>query len=1809
MRFRSKITACMQIFLHVIFLYINSFVFSFQAQADPHPPTPSQTAASSSTTAKEDDAGKNLANVLSSTGSMLSQDNKTDALLSSAINGGSSYATNQVQSWLQQFGTAKVNIGLDNDLSLESASLDMLLPLFDDKKQNLIFSQLGGRRDDDRNIVNVGLGYRYFADKWMWGVNAFYDRQISDNTHQRLGLGGELGWDYFKLSANGYQRLSGWKDSKDHRDYEERVANGYDVRAEGYLPAYPQLGAQLIWEQYYGDDVALFGDDDDDRQRDPYALTAGINYTPVPLFSVGLNQKMGKGDHNDTQIDLAVNWMIGSPLSAQLDADEVKNRRTLLGSRLDLVNRNNTIVLEYRKKELISLKVPEKVTGVESETLPINVSVKSKYPVDHITWQDDNLVQNGGNITEKDGAWTVTLPHYQQNGAEKNMYVVSATAYDTQGNKSDTSHMTVAVSGFDIANVTTTTSASSATLPADGVSTTQVTVTVTSGSGEKITGLADSLSAQLIRSTQGQKLSDSPAQEKISAFKEQTTGVYVSTFTAGTIPGAVMVQPLYHQTTKLNSTTITLTAVSDTAHFASLDASTTSALANGQDAISLTAHVVDAMNNPVQGAAVRWSSENGDAVLSAATGTTDAQGNAVASLTSSKVINTTVSAQLENGESIQSNALQFTADTSSAQIIQINADKKIALANNQDTITVSAMVTDASQHPLANQQVNWAIDAASSSTHLADKQSTTDENGIATVTLKSAKSGQGIVSASTGTSDALQTDTLTFLPDAATATLSGVTASKTSARANGQDPVTFTVKVVDANNNPLKGIPVNWATSSPQASLSAATTNTNAQGEATVELTSTVVENTTVTATAGNQSQTSPTVNFIADSATASVESLNVDKTQAVANQNDRITLTAHVVDANTHPVSGSAIQWNIEQGQGTLSATQNSTNAQGDATVTLISSAQGKVVVSALAATGGAVNSPDLTFIADTATAGVTNVTVDKTTAVANGTDRITYTATVTDAKGNPVKDQDVNWAASPATAKVSVATSKTDASGTTSVTVTSLKSGNVNVTAQAGTGPAWNAPVTIFTGDLATAQIENIQASKLTALANGTDSITFTGTITDANSNPLEGVTAEWTVSPTTGVLSAPSSTSNNSGKASVSLTSSRVQSYTVTAKVNGAEESSQAVSFTVDEGTATLYALTADKTNNIAAGRDTVTLTATLQDATGHPIPNAAVAWSSDNSTGSFSDTSTTTDDAGNAVVTFSGTLAQLTTVTASSLNNSQKTVQLTIVPDMLSAKPVTITAPGYDYDAIADGQDVITLIATVKDDYGNPVNQGDVDWRMEPTGSYHLSAGTQPTDAEGKSTVTIASDNVATGKAIATFNGVSLASATMRFIADTATEQISQLTASKTTDIVAGKDIITLQATVIDASSNPVSNATVHWGSDNTSGTFQPADSSTTDSGGLTNVSYTATKAGTTVVGAGINHSQQTVTLNIIGNAETAALSNIKADKTKAVADGTEVVTWSVMVKDANNNILPGIAINWSSDDPDLTLAANSSVTNAQGIASITGHTLKARDAVVTATAPATGKTLSASKVTFVGDAKTASLLSLTVDKSVALANGADSVTYTVNVEDINHNKVPDANIAWQTTMNHLSAATTKTNTSGVATVKLSGNEVGTVTVTATINASTLQEKSVKFINTIVDTWYVTTASSSYSSAAIKGYPDLGFITSSPTTGPTNLDWAPSGYSAVSTPVTLVNDAGQQYQVNLKGYRTSDCSQRPLNAAVGCSSSSGYRAKFAWEQSDNPDIPPGHYTGLIHFYGKDWHTSWAFEYRLTMDLTVN
>ncbi len=63
----------------------------------------------------------------------------------------------------------------------------------------------------------------------------------------------------------------------------------------------------------------------------------------------------------------------------ELDPNEVAARRSLAGSRYDLVDRNNNIVLEYRKKELVRLTLTYPVTGKSGEVKSLVSSLQTKY--------------------------------------------------------------------------------------------------------------------------------------------------------------------------------------------------------------------------------------------------------------------------------------------------------------------------------------------------------------------------------------------------------------------------------------------------------------------------------------------------------------------------------------------------------------------------------------------------------------------------------------------------------------------------------------------------------------------------------------------------------------------------------------------------------------------------------------------------------------------------------------------------------------------------------------------------------------------------------------------------------------------------------------------------------------------------------------------------------------------------------------------------------------------------------------------------------------------------------------------------------------------------------------------------------------------------------------------------------------------------------------------------------------------------------------------------------------------------------------
>ncbi|WNN54811.1 inverse autotransporter beta domain-containing protein (plasmid) [Hafnia alvei] len=144
----------------------------------------------------------------------------------------------QVNDWLNQYGNAKVSLGTHQNLSG-----DILVPVYE-TDQNLVFSQVGARTNQDRNTVNLGFGYRQYLNDWMFGVST-PSMTMTTRKKTSVSVWAHEAWtDYLKLAANGYIRQTNWHQSKldDMEDYDERPANGFDLRAKRVFAVMAKLG-------------------------------------------------------------------------------------------------------------------------------------------------------------------------------------------------------------------------------------------------------------------------------------------------------------------------------------------------------------------------------------------------------------------------------------------------------------------------------------------------------------------------------------------------------------------------------------------------------------------------------------------------------------------------------------------------------------------------------------------------------------------------------------------------------------------------------------------------------------------------------------------------------------------------------------------------------------------------------------------------------------------------------------------------------------------------------------------------------------------------------------------------------------------------------------------------------------------------------------------------------------------------------------------------------------------------------------------------------------------------------------------------------------------------------------------------------------------------------------------------------------------------------------------------------------------------------------------------------------------------------
>lgn len=564
-----------------------------------------------------------------------------DVAMSQARSAAVSGSSAAVSQWLNRFGTAQVQLGVDDHFSLNESALDLLVPLYDNGA-DVLFVQAGGRHHDGRTTLNAGSGVRLFRGTWMYGTNVFLDNDITGH-NRRVGIGAEAWTDYLKLSANSYFAMTGWHQSRDFEDYNERPADGFDIAANAWLPAYPQLGGTMKYEQYQGDHVGLLGKDT--LQKNPKALTAGLNWTPVPLVTLGTDYRNSAGEY-EVQMQAEFTWTFGESLSDQLSGDKVGQSRTLAGSRLDLVERNNEIVLDYRKQDVVKLALPPETQGQAGSLVLVNVQVTAKYGIDHIDWQAAELQAAGGKIVATGPqAWAIQLPSWKSTG---NRYPLHAIAWDKKGNASRTASGDVVVEGVGIDVSRSSVVLNTGTAVANGKSAVLMTLTVRDAQGNLISGLTPSISLPLsftplttaMRSAPtlggqawnlltGAMVSTAMAEMPValanggvtlSEVKEtDTVGVYTVTLTAGTQAGTVRIIP-HISGVVFPGKDLALTPVATQADTGPITAPI-SPLADGKSVL-VTVPVIDAAGQPLVSSPVTLVVDGKDVKS-----TTDSHGN------------------------------------------------------------------------------------------------------------------------------------------------------------------------------------------------------------------------------------------------------------------------------------------------------------------------------------------------------------------------------------------------------------------------------------------------------------------------------------------------------------------------------------------------------------------------------------------------------------------------------------------------------------------------------------------------------------------------------------------------------------------------------------------------------------------------------------------------------------------------------------------------------------------------------------------------------------------------------------------------------------------------------------------------------------------------------------------------------------------------------------------------------------------------------------------------------------------------------
>ncbi|MEO3909351.1 inverse autotransporter adhesin IatC [Escherichia coli] len=1583
-----------------------------------------------------------VAEMAQQSGTLLARDMDSEQAASMARGWVASSASAQATDWLSRWGTARVSLGVDEDFSLKSSSFEFLHPWYE-TPDNLVFSQHTLHRTDNRTQTNHGIGWRYFTSSWMSGVNMFIDHDLT-RYHTRTGMGVEYWRDYLKLSGNGYLRLSNWRSAPElDNDYEARPANGWDLRAEGWLPAWPQLGGKVVYEQYYGDEVALFGKDE--RQNDPHAITAGLSYTPVPLISFSAEQRQGKQGENDTRIGMELTLQPGHSLQKQLDPAEVAARRSLVGSRYDLVDRNNNIVLEYRKKELVRLTLTDPLKGKPGEVKSLVSSLQTKYALKGYDIEAASLQSAGGKVAVSGKDIQVTIPPYRFTAMPEtdNTYPIAVTAEDSKGNFSRREESMVVVEKPTLSLAGSTLSVDLQILLADGKSTSTLTYTARDSSGKPIPGMT--------LKTQVKGLQDFA----LSEWKDNGNGTYTQIVTAGKTSGALSLMPQFNGD-DIAKTPALIAIVANTASRADSTIETDQDNYVAGKPIVVKVTLRDDNGNGVTGRkellkqTVKVDNTKADAVSA---WTEESEGIYKASYTA-HLIGDKLTAQLTmpGWQTKHSDAFSIAGDKDTAKIaaMQITANNAVA---RRDHNTVAVTVRDVHQNLLQGQNVTFTV--VNGAAVFADPNGgivTTDKDGIASVNLASDQAVNSLIKAETNGSS--QSVEVSFITGDISQLTSTIKTDDVSYTAGGKIKVSVTL--MDEQKNLVKGMASLLAGSGV---VEVSGTDKNETGNWSEE--SDGVYTTTRTAKiAGDRhyatlklstwssAQQSDAYAIRESGAVLAYSSIVTDKTTYTAGGAIKVTVT--LKDSYENLVGGQrdAINLAIQLPNTKAESIAWNEDQKGIYTATYTALLPGTGLKAQLQMSGwaNALTSNDYSISGDAASAQIVamQVTTGNPDVLANGSDRHTVNVRVEDQFGNVLPEQTVTFTVTKGAAVFANAGQsagiRTDAHGMAEVDLSSTVADASTV--EAKINQSSDSKTVNFVADVSTAQVAELVVIKDGSEADGSTANTLRVKVTDAFGNTLAGQTVS--VLADNGATVAPTVITEPDGTVEISVTSQTAGTSVVTASVNNSSQSRN-VTFVADVRTAKIADLVVTRDNSVADGAMANTLRVRVTDAFGNTLAGQTVSVMADNSA-TVSPTVTTEPD-GTVEISITSQTAGTSTGTAS-INNSSLSRNVTFIADVRTAKIADLVV--IKDDSVADGVMANMLRARVTDAFGNVLAGQTVSVTADNGATVAPVVITGP---DGTVEISVTSQTAGTSAITASINNSSL-SRNVTFVADVRTAKIADLVVTRDNSVADGAMANTLRVRVTDAFGNTLNGQTVSVLADNGATT---APTVTTQPDGTVEISVTSQTAGVSTVTASINSSSLIRNVTFVADVRTAQIASLEVTRDNSVADGAMANTLRVKVTDAFGNALNGQTVSVMADNG--ATVAPTVITEPDGTVEISVTSQTAGVSAVTATINSSSQS---QNVTFIADVRTAKIADLVVIKDGSEADGSTANTLQVKVTDAFGNALAGQTVSVMAGNGATTAPTVTTQPDGTVEISVTSQTAGASTVTASINNSSLSQ---------------------------------------------------------------------------------------------------------------------------------------------------